>query len=341
MHARTAYKTGSISHRELRRVRALRSPPVDPFQQHRQLRRDSSARCRSRPAATRSDRARAAWQTDTAHRRPTTTASPDRRADRGTRTAVPRTDLRPAAAARSRPVHRSPCACRSRRTQARSAPADSAIIACTARAVGRAVAARARREDAALPAPRSISTQSSTGRAHGRRAAPIRALPCRPRDLDWNQCRARALAPAIPARTVASSEHQVRVHLVTPRNHRHRLPALEAPPRRSVASLRPCASAAHRAADVFFAIKEWTCPSDLQVDTYTVSTTMHTSSGSRHPRSQTVETGSGGALTFVPWHVIHHRRLPSKKWTPASYEHACSNSIGVRYPSAECRRVPL
>src|SRR5208283_837539 len=56
----------------------------------------------------------AAWRTGTARRRPTTTASKDRRADRESRTHDPRTDPCPEPSEPAPPGCRSPCACRSR-----------------------------------------------------------------------------------------------------------------------------------------------------------------------------------------------------------------------------------
>ena len=94
LHAEIDCETSTCYTASCGSPRARRAPPVDPFEQHRQLRARQRTLCRSSPAATRSGRAPGASQTGTAHRRPTTASSPDRRAGRGTRTAGRRTDPR-------------------------------------------------------------------------------------------------------------------------------------------------------------------------------------------------------------------------------------------------------
>jgi hypothetical protein len=106
------------SHGKLRRVRALRVAPIDPFQQHRSL---CATQVHNPALGVRPDEH---TELQALCEKAQPIAIPPKQlhsippAGRERRTADPRMDLPKVAVARSPPSHQSPCACRSRRTQA-------------------------------------------------------------------------------------------------------------------------------------------------------------------------------------------------------------------------------
>src|SRR5690606_25254912 len=147
-----------------------------------------------------------------------TAASPDRLAGRERRTTDRRTDLPPTAPARWRINRQSPCACRSHRRRSRCAPqteSPSSRTQISHEPIEQLAGQLAAKAHALV---RSQINLDAIIAGASRRQSRSRHLLT---DLHRNQCRA-ALQQALLVQALPV-EHQVSVHLVSPRNGCHRL----------------------------------------------------------------------------------------------------------------------